>query len=47
MTTSFVDPVVEVESVEETDSIDDLRLAESSLLLDIILVAIIEDINVV
>ena len=35
MTTSFDDPVEEAESVEDTDSIDDLRLAESSLLLDI------------
>jgi hypothetical protein len=32
MTTSFADPVDEAESVEDTDSIDDLRLAESSLL---------------
>ena len=35
MTTSFADPVDEVESVEDTDSIDDFRLAESSLLLGI------------
>ena len=31
----IIDPVEEAESVEDTDSIDDLRLAESSLLLDI------------
>ena len=48
MTTSFADPVDEAESVEDTDSIDDLRLAESSLLLDITtLVVVIQDIQVV
>ena len=35
MTTSFADPVEEAEPVEDTDSIDDFRLAQSSLLLDI------------
>ena len=35
MTTSFADPVDEVESVEDTDSIDDFRLPEFSLLVDI------------
>ena len=38
MSTSFAEPVDEPESVEETDSIDDLRLAESSLLIDIVVV---------
>ena len=39
ITTSLADPVDEAESVEvveDTDSIDDLRLAESSLLRDIV-----------
>ena len=35
MTTSLADSFDEVESVEDTDSIDDFRLAESSLLLGI------------
>jgi hypothetical protein len=32
MTTSFADPVEEAEPVEDTDSMDDFRLAQSSLL---------------
>ena len=43
MSTSFAEPVDELESVEDTDSIDDLRLAESSLLIDIVeFVAIVD-----
>jgi hypothetical protein len=33
MTTSFADPVEEAEPVDDTDSMDDFRLAQSSLLL--------------
>ena len=47
MTTSFAEPVEEPESVEDTDSIDDLRLAESSLLHDIVTLILIVGYNVI